>query len=998
MMKSILKIIIFTLLISFVFGEFQLMKRTRGYVEAIDYLTIRIEDTNCEQFLRKGGLSDRIRGGYSHHCLPINSRGIDIDDLKFVGRCLNSDKHIVVSIFEIHHKREYKKGGKTQIGFGHSGEDTEFYLRLRSENKPIEFQVKHFNLKNGHVYQVRRPSCIKAQNHCTRSRGKSNNGLMVIDCEREDASNGKLEKHDTIYVEITKRDKKPDTCVDERNGYCCRYVNAEIKGGICKLYDRNRNKYGDNHFNKDNDRDGAFGFDHSNDKEKNVEIGTEFNGEEASDVKTSSEASLKKEESDSNAASSSNKEEPTTQDIKKDNGNPVENNEEEIEFEMEDEDLLKKDEPATTESANQKKETTVTPVSPSNTIPTSKEVAPTQQEVAQKKEENVEEKDEEKRSHIMKRDVILDDEGNENELENDFELWKSTGSSEGKKHNQDEFDDNDLFDEKSSKQQNGKHKSEEEEEEREEEEKKSKSSSAKPKSSNVKSSNAKEENEEEAESEEERNLLEKEDREEREKEKSKLKANNQKNNGNKKEEKKSKSSSSKPKSKSPSKVKSSKPKTSEEEEEEEEREEEEKKSKSSSAKPKSKSSTNAKPSKENTVVLSDEEREAQEERELLQKEESEEEEKENTAKHAQGMDEFTLDQLAEEDPFEEEKEKKNVSVKSGNKVVFMKGSKVEEKSPASPAKVVSTNANPKPVENKQKPQSQQQPPKLKMLPIEFQATKPTNSVQTKPVDVKVTKPVETKQTKPAEVKLTKPVDVKLSEPVEIVIVKPVAAAKQTKLSNIVEKEEEINPEEKETEEVEDLFSEKDESEEQNEHSSKQSSKESPKQTEEEEDAEEARQREIEEKERKEEKEEREREEKEEAMMRETEKEEELQEKMTQEREERADREKAEQGVEDAEEISDLLKSGKSIDQVEKEMKGADSKDHQSFDKKSDSFVLNIDKSDKNINANPVVSSSADKSPSDPLSSSINLDMIQDGNEKVIEDAEAELDDEFAKKK
>eukprot|EP01091_Cochliopodium_minus_P009564 TRINITY_DN237_c0_g1_i4.p1 TRINITY_DN237_c0_g1~~TRINITY_DN237_c0_g1_i4.p1 ORF type:complete len:933 (+),score=408.64 TRINITY_DN237_c0_g1_i4:118-2916(+) len=932
MMKSILKIIIFTLLISFVFGEFQLMKRTRGYVEAIDYLTIRIEDTNCEQFLRKGGLSDRIRGGYSHHCLPINSRGIDIDDLKFVGRCLNSDKHIVVSIFEIHHKREYKKGGKTQIGFGHSGEDTEFYLRLRSENKPIEFQVKHFNLKNGHVYQVRRPSCIKAQNHCTRSRGKSNNGLMVIDCEREDASNGKLEKHDTIYVEITKRDKKPDTCVDERNGYCCRYVNAEIKGGICKLYDRNRNKYGDNHFNKDNDRDGAFGFDHSNDKEKNVEIGTEFNGEEASDVKTSSEASLKKEESDSNAASSSNKEEPTTQDIKKDNGNPVENNEEEIEFEMEDEDLLKKDEPATTESANQKKETTVTPVSPSNTIPTSKEVAPTQQEVAQKKEENVEEKDEEKRSHIMKRDVILDDEGNENELENDFELWKSTGSSEGKKHNQDEFDDNDLFDEKSSKQQNGKHKSEEEEEEREE------------------------------------------------------------------EEKKSKSSSSKPKSKSPSKVKSSKPKTSEEEEEEEEREEEEKKSKSSSAKPKSKSSTNAKPSKENTVVLSDEEREAQEERELLQKEESEEEEKENTAKHAQGMDEFTLDQLAEEDPFEEEKEKKNVSVKSGNKVVFMKGSKVEEKSPASPAKVVSTNANPKPVENKQKPQSQQQPPKLKMLPIEFQATKPTNSVQTKPVDVKVTKPVETKQTKPAEVKLTKPVDVKLSEPVEIVIVKPVAAAKQTKLSNIVEKEEEINPEEKETEEVEDLFSEKDESEEQNEHSSKQSSKESPKQTEEEEDAEEARQREIEEKERKEEKEEREREEKEEAMMRETEKEEELQEKMTQEREERADREKAEQGVEDAEEISDLLKSGKSIDQVEKEMKGADSKDHQSFDKKSDSFVLNIDKSDKNINANPVVSSSADKSPSDPLSSSINLDMIQDGNEKVIEDAEAELDDEFAKKK
>eukprot|EP01091_Cochliopodium_minus_P009562 TRINITY_DN237_c0_g1_i2.p1 TRINITY_DN237_c0_g1~~TRINITY_DN237_c0_g1_i2.p1 ORF type:complete len:944 (+),score=408.17 TRINITY_DN237_c0_g1_i2:118-2949(+) len=943
MMKSILKIIIFTLLISFVFGEFQLMKRTRGYVEAIDYLTIRIEDTNCEQFLRKGGLSDRIRGGYSHHCLPINSRGIDIDDLKFVGRCLNSDKHIVVSIFEIHHKREYKKGGKTQIGFGHSGEDTEFYLRLRSENKPIEFQVKHFNLKNGHVYQVRRPSCIKAQNHCTRSRGKSNNGLMVIDCEREDASNGKLEKHDTIYVEITKRDKKPDTCVDERNGYCCRYVNAEIKGGICKLYDRNRNKYGDNHFNKDNDRDGAFGFDHSNDKEKNVEIGTEFNGEEASDVKTSSEASLKKEESDSNAASSSNKEEPTTQDIKKDNGNPVENNEEEIEFEMEDEDLLKKDEPATTESANQKKETTVTPVSPSNTIPTSKEVAPTQQEVAQKKEENVEEKDEEKRSHIMKRDVILDDEGNENELENDFELWKSTGSSEGKKHNQDEFDDNDLFDEKSSKQQNGKHKSEEEEEEREE------------------------------------------------------------------EEKKSKSSSSKPKSKSPSKVKSSKPKTSEEEEEEEEREEEEKKSKSSSAKPKSKSSTNAKPSKENTVVLSDEEREAQEERELLQKEESEEEEKENTAKHAQGMDEFTLDQLAEEDPFEEEKEKKNVSVKSGNKVVFMKGSKVEEKSPASPAKVVSTNANPKPVENKQKPQSQQQPPKLKMLPIEFQATKPTNSVQTKPVDVKVTKPAETKQTKPAEVKLTKPVDVKLSEPVEIVIVKPVAAAKQTKLSNIVEKEEEINPEEKETEEVEDLFSEKDESEEQNEHSSKQSSlkqsssskqssKESPKQTEEEEDAEEARQREIEEKERKEEKEEREREEKEEAMMRETEKEEELQEKMTQEREERADREKAEQGVEDAEEISDLLKSGKSIDQVEKEMKGADSKDHQSFDKKSDSFVLNIDKSDKNINANPVVSSSADKSPSDPLSSSINLDMIQDGNEKVIEDAEAELDDEFAKKK
>jgi len=236
MNKSIFTLIFFSFLISFVFGEFQLMKRSRGYSEAVDYLTLKIKRTNCEEFLKKGGLAERISGGYSHQCLPINSKGIDVDDLKFVGRCINSDKHIILSVFEIHRKNH----GKNEPI--HNEKEIEFYFRLRSADEPLDYEVLHFNLKNGHSHESKRPFCLKARNHC---HSKGNDEFMVIDCGREEILNRHLDRHETVYIEITRRNEKPDTCIDRKNGHCCRYVNANNKGGICKLYDSKINFYKD---------------------------------------------------------------------------------------------------------------------------------------------------------------------------------------------------------------------------------------------------------------------------------------------------------------------------------------------------------------------------------------------------------------------------------------------------------------------------------------------------------------------------------------------------------------------------------------------------------------------------------------------------------------------------------------------------------------------------------------------------------------------------------
>jgi len=283
-MKSIFKILIFTFFISFVFGEFELMKKSRGYAEAVDYLTIKIRGTNCVEFLKIGGLSERIRGGYSHHCLPIDSRGNDVDDLKFIGRCLNHNKDIVVSIFDIQRKREFvskssikpkrnnknhpmrkKKHIRDFEGPPHheeEAEDSQFYLRLEAKETPIQFKVKHFNLKKGHVHQARRPHCIKARNFCPNKKKEEREELMVIDCEANKLAEGFVGSNEVVYLEVTKREEAPDTCFDKKNGYCCRYVNNEVKGGICEFFQRGRGQVnglhheGEEHLEPNNNEEG----------------------------------------------------------------------------------------------------------------------------------------------------------------------------------------------------------------------------------------------------------------------------------------------------------------------------------------------------------------------------------------------------------------------------------------------------------------------------------------------------------------------------------------------------------------------------------------------------------------------------------------------------------------------------------------------------------------------------------------------------------------------
>eukprot|EP01091_Cochliopodium_minus_P009565 TRINITY_DN237_c0_g2_i1.p1 TRINITY_DN237_c0_g2~~TRINITY_DN237_c0_g2_i1.p1 ORF type:complete len:475 (+),score=206.87 TRINITY_DN237_c0_g2_i1:86-1510(+) len=341
MIKSIFKVIVFTLFISLVFGEFELMKKSRGYVESTDYLSIKIRGTNCQEFLKKGGLADRIRGGYSHHCLPINTRGDDVDDLKFIGRCLNHNKNVVLSIFEIQRKREYssrpkhgrpngklsnnrplqdddKKKKKAIRSFEgptshHEEQNVQFYIRLTADDQPVEFKVKSFHLNKGHVYQVRRPTCIKARNFCP-SKKTSRESLMVIDCDRSKLAEGLIGKHETVYLEVTKRDVAPDTCVDKKNGYCCRYVNNEVKGGICDFYNRrNGPSYGS-----------GFGPNNQNDKkEDNIlpikeEIKSENN--EKTDKKTD-EVAPSSNDSDS---LSPDEEEIEMEEVIEEDGSPLE--------------------------------------------------------------------------------------------------------------------------------------------------------------------------------------------------------------------------------------------------------------------------------------------------------------------------------------------------------------------------------------------------------------------------------------------------------------------------------------------------------------------------------------------------------------------------------------------------------------------------------------------------------------------------------------------------
>jgi len=111
----------------------------------------------------------------------------------------------------------------------------------------LEYKLEHYRLRDGHSYHVRRPRCIKAINNCP-SKGVDN--VMVIDCDKAEKGNGKLEKDDRVYIEITKRKERPDTCKDERNQHCCRYVNANLRGGICELYQRRRNGNDNSYENK----------------------------------------------------------------------------------------------------------------------------------------------------------------------------------------------------------------------------------------------------------------------------------------------------------------------------------------------------------------------------------------------------------------------------------------------------------------------------------------------------------------------------------------------------------------------------------------------------------------------------------------------------------------------------------------------------------------------------------------------------------------------------
>ena len=227
--------------ISLVMGEFKLLTRSRGYNEAVDHLTLKIKDSNCKDFLSKGGLAENMRGGSDTHCLPIGDDGNDLEQLSFVGRCMNHEKDIILSIIKIQKKTYGDDKKKTERDFVQEQPQKKskkgFYLTLRSNGAPLEFKVLHYGLEGANAYILKRPGCIKARNQCRENKeGESEH--IVIDCEpTRQLESGSIGAHDVAYIEITKRNQRANTCRHPK-GFCCKYVNANPTQGICSLYSR----------------------------------------------------------------------------------------------------------------------------------------------------------------------------------------------------------------------------------------------------------------------------------------------------------------------------------------------------------------------------------------------------------------------------------------------------------------------------------------------------------------------------------------------------------------------------------------------------------------------------------------------------------------------------------------------------------------------------------------------------------------------------------------
>eukprot|EP01091_Cochliopodium_minus_P003761 TRINITY_DN1372_c0_g1_i1.p1 TRINITY_DN1372_c0_g1~~TRINITY_DN1372_c0_g1_i1.p1 ORF type:complete len:414 (-),score=163.76 TRINITY_DN1372_c0_g1_i1:38-1246(-) len=216
-------VLLFIFLFSLSSAEF-IFKRLNKNNKGRDIISLKFEDIDCRELLSRGGIASKIKGSFSSHCLPINDKGDDFDMIKFYGTCINlPHKNSYLRIFEMRSKRD------DNLIRPH----TEIYLRLKSKERDVKFQIKDYGLRTnqGRVYIEKRPTCTSAIDFCK----EGQNGekvYRVISCNRNNfEQKGKLKKNDKVYIEITKRQRRANVC--KGNDGCCSYISSNK--GLCKL-------------------------------------------------------------------------------------------------------------------------------------------------------------------------------------------------------------------------------------------------------------------------------------------------------------------------------------------------------------------------------------------------------------------------------------------------------------------------------------------------------------------------------------------------------------------------------------------------------------------------------------------------------------------------------------------------------------------------------------------------------------------------------------------
>jgi len=224
--------------LSLVASEFVLVKSNSYKRRKREIISIKFKNTKCRELFEDRGIAKKLKASYSSDCLPIGADGKDLDDIKLLGTCINlKNGASVLRVFELQDKSDSKTLSRK----------TQFYLRLKSSSK-VKFEVKTFALRSsdGHMYVEQRPRCGRAIDFCEEEKdGKP--VTRVTRCVRGSVEErNKLEAGKPLYLEITKRSRRPKICRGEKG--CCAYITSAT--GICPLKET-RKEYIDESFRED---------------------------------------------------------------------------------------------------------------------------------------------------------------------------------------------------------------------------------------------------------------------------------------------------------------------------------------------------------------------------------------------------------------------------------------------------------------------------------------------------------------------------------------------------------------------------------------------------------------------------------------------------------------------------------------------------------------------------------------------------------------------------